>query len=63
MDDKYALYAKLRQLPWPKKTIIFAHMPKTAGISFNTVIKKQYGVKRLLELNPKKSLGMLIMML
>lgn len=43
----------LRKIPMAGHTIIFAHMPKAAGISLNVVMKKQYGIRQFLELNPK----------
>lgn len=54
MDTKRAIYANLRQLPWLNKIIIFTHMPKTGGVSVNTIVKKQYGAGRVLELGSKR---------
>lgn len=51
---KPKIYTSLRRFLKPSYTIILAHMPKAAGISLNTIMKKQYGIKRVLEVDPTK---------
>lgn len=49
---KKLFYAFLRQRPSPQKMIIFAHMPKAAGISLRETMKMQYGGDKVHEIYP-----------
>ena len=48
------IYSLLRIFLRTSYTIIFAHIPKSAGFSLNTIMKKQYGNERVLEIDPSK---------
>lgn len=52
--EKFKLinYWALRKLARSRYTIIFAHMPKAAGISLNVVMRKQYPSDSVLEIDP-----------